>query len=223
MTARFSPPEGRSRQLGSGRCVRRGAHTRGLHQRRSRLPEGNSNESDFALLSDIFPTGHHGTELAMVAPGKTGAVFGAGPVGLLAAYSAMLGGAAQVFVVDKEPDRLALAQKLGATPIEFSKADPTETMMEATKGFGSDCGIECVGFQAHDPSGQEHPELVLDNLVHVVRATRHIGVVGVYVPEDPKAATEGSEARSGSLRLWHRIREGPQHRLGAVSRQEVQP
>jgi len=157
------------------------------------LPEGNGNESEFALLSDIFPTGYHGTELAMVAPGKTVAVFGAGPVGLMAAYSAMLRGAAQVFVVDKEPDRLALAEKIGATPIDFSKAEPTEAMMKATKGFGIDCGIECVGFQAHDPSGQEHPELVLDNLVKVVRATGHVGVVGVYVPEDPKAASEGAK------------------------------
>jgi len=161
------------------------------------LPEGVDHESDFTMLSDIFPTGYHGTELAMVAPGKTVAVFGAGPVGLMAAYSAMLRGAAQVFVVDKEPDRLALAAKIGAIPIDFSQADPTETMMEATKGLGIDCGVECVGYQADDQSGQEHPELVLDNLVQVVRATGHIGVVGVYVPEDPQAATE--EAKHGRV------------------------
>ncbi len=161
------------------------------------LPEGDDHESDFTMLSDIFPTGYHGTELAMVAPGKTVAVFGAGPVGLMAAYSAMLRGAARVFVVDKEPDRLALAAKIGAIPIDFSQADPTETMMEATKGLGIDCGVECVGYQAHDQSGQEHPELVLDNHVQVVRATGHIGVVGVYVPEDPQAATE--EAKHGRV------------------------
>ena len=161
------------------------------------LPEGDDHESDFTMLSDIFPTGYHGTELAMVAPGKTVAVFGAGPVGLMAAYSAMLRGAARVFVVDKEPARLALAAKIGAIPIDFSQADPTETMMEATKGLGIDCGVECVGYQAHDQSGQEHPELVLDNHVQVVRATGHIGVVGVYVPEDPQAATE--EAKHGRV------------------------
>jgi len=161
------------------------------------LPEGDDHESDFTMLSDIFPTGYHGTELAMVAPGKAVAVFGAGPVGLMAAYSAMLRGAARVFVVDKEPDRLALAAKIGAIPIDFSQADPTETMMEATKGLGIDCGVECVGYQAHDQSGQEHPELVLDNHVQVVRATGHIGVVGVYVPEDPQAATE--EAKHGRV------------------------
>jgi glutathione-independent formaldehyde dehydrogenase len=161
------------------------------------LPAGHDHESDFTMLSDIFPTGYHGTELAMVAPGKSVAVFGAGPVGLMAAYSAMLRGASQVFVVDKEPDRLALAAQIGATPVDFSKVDPTATITDATDGFGVDCGVECVGFQAHDHAGEEHPELVLDNLVSVVRATGHIGVVGVYVPQDPGAATE--EAKSGRI------------------------
>lgn len=65
--------------------------------------------------------------------------------------------------------------------------------MDATDGFGADCGVEAVGYQAHDPAGQEHPELVMGNLVQVVRATGHIGVVGVYVPQDSEAATEGAK------------------------------
>ena len=142
------------------------------------------------MLSDIFPTGYHGAEMAMVKPGKSVAVFGAGPVGLMAAHSAFLKGASQVFVVDKEPDRLALAGEIGATAINFADGDPSDAIMEATDGFGADCGIEAVGYQAHDQAGQEHPEMVLDNLVKVVRATGHIGVVGVYVPEDPGGATE---------------------------------
>lgn len=156
------------------------------------LPAGTEHEADYTMLSDIFPTGYHGTELAQVGPGTSVAVFGAGPVGLMAGYSAMLRGAAQVFVVDKEPDRLALATAFGATAVDFSAVDPAEVIMEGTDGFGVDCGVEAVGFQAHDPSGQEHPEMVLDNLVSVVRATGHIGVVGVYVPEDPGAPTEGA-------------------------------
>jgi len=128
-----------------------------------------------------------------VAPGRSVAIFGAGPVGLMAAHSAMLRGAAQGFVVDKEPDRLALAERFGATAVDFSTVDPTEAIMDGTDGFGAGCGVEAVGYQAHDPAGQEHPELVLDNLVQVVRATGHIGVVGVYVPDDPQAATEGAK------------------------------
>ena len=160
-----------------------------------KLPAGTGHESDFTMLSDIFPTGYHGTELVSVSPGDTVAVFGAGPVGLMAAHSAALRGAAQVFVVDKEPGRLALAEHYGATAVNFTDADPVQAITDATDGAGVDCGVEAVGYQAHDASGQEHPEMVLDKLVEVVRATGRIGVVGVYNPQDPGAATE--DARQG--------------------------
>lgn len=161
------------------------------------LPEGTDHEADFTMLSDIFPTGYHGTELAQVLPGKTVAIFGAGPVGLMAAHSAVLRGASQVFVVDKEPDRLKLAESLGVTAVNLADGDPVEVIMDATDGFGVDCGVEAVGYQAHDQHGDEHPELVLDNLVQVVRATGHIGVVGVYVSEDPGASTD--QAQEGRI------------------------
>jgi glutathione-independent formaldehyde dehydrogenase len=161
------------------------------------LPPGGDHENDFTMLSDIFPTGWHGTELAGLRPGDRVAVFGAGPVGLMAAHSAMIRGASEVFVVDKERDRLDLAGKIGATPVDFAKGDPAEQILDATGGRGADCGVEAVGYQAHDPSGQEHPELVLDNLVKVVRSTGGIGVVGVYMPQDPGAATE--EAKQGRV------------------------
>lgn len=108
----------------------------------------------------------------------------------MAARSAFLRGASQVFVVDKEPDRLALAEKIGATAVNFRETSATEAIMAATDGFGADCGVDAVGYQAHDHSGQEHPEMVLDALVDVVRATGHIGVVGVYMPDDPSASNE---------------------------------
>jgi len=49
------------------------------------LPEGDEHENDFTMLSDIFPTGWHGTRLAGLAPGDACVVFGSGPVGLMAA------------------------------------------------------------------------------------------------------------------------------------------
>ncbi|GAB3091531.1 glutathione-independent formaldehyde dehydrogenase [Micromonospora schwarzwaldensis] len=162
-----------------------------------RLPPGTEHENDFTMLSDIFPTGWHGTELAGQAPGDTVAVFGAGPVGLMAAHSALIKGADRVFVVDKETDRLAMAEKIGAMPVNFGEGDPVQQIMEATGGVGADCGVEAVGYQAHDPSGKEHPELVLDNLVDVVRSTGGIGVVGVYVPQDPNSPDK--RAREGRI------------------------
>ncbi|WP_089157746.1 glutathione-independent formaldehyde dehydrogenase [Micromonospora sp. NBS 11-29] len=162
-----------------------------------RLPPGTDHENDFTMLSDIFPTGWHGTELAGQRPGDTVAVFGAGPVGLLAAHSALIKGAARVFVVDKETDRLALAEQIGAVPVNFADGDPVQQIMDATDGVGADCGVEAVGFQAHDPTGEEHPELVLDNLTNVVRSTGGIGVVGVYVPQDPNGPDE--QERQGRI------------------------
>jgi glutathione-independent formaldehyde dehydrogenase len=162
-----------------------------------RLPAGTEHENDFTMLSDIFPTGWHGVELSGQQPGDRVAVFGAGPVGLMAAHSALLRGASEVFVVDKEPDRLRLAGEIGATAIDFSAGDPVEQLMDATGGRGVDRGVEAVGYQAHDPSGDEHPELVLDNLVQVVRSTGGIGVVGVYVPQDPGAT--GDLAQQGRI------------------------
>jgi len=157
------------------------------------LPPGPDFERDFTMLSDIFPTGYHGAELAGVGPGDTVAVFGAGPVGLLAAHSSYLRGASRVFVADLEPDRLALAERFGATPVSIGRGDAAAQIMEATSGAGVDRGIEAVGYQAHDSDGVEHPEMVLDELVSCVRTTGGIGVVGVYVPQDPQAPTDGAK------------------------------
>lgn len=134
---------------------------------------------------------------AGVKPGDTVAVFGAGPVGLLAAHSSYLRGAASVFVADMEPDRLALAERFGATAVSLADGDSAEQILSATGGLGADRGVEAVGYQAHDNSGEEHPEMVLDALSRCVRATGGIGVVGVYVPKDPGAANES--AKSGRI------------------------
>lgn len=156
------------------------------------LPAGQDHESDFALLADIFPTGYHATELAGVRPGDTVAVYGAGPVGLMAAYSAMLKGASRTFVVDKVGDRLALAAQIGAEPIDFTKGAPPEQIAEALGADGVDRGIDAVGYQATVSSGEEQPAIVLDQLVDTVRATGSIGVVGLYLPSDPGAANENA-------------------------------
>ncbi len=154
------------------------------------LPPGEEHELDYAMLSDIFPTGYHGTELAQVSPGDSVVVFGAGPVGLCAAYSAMLRGAAHVMCVDEVPSRLELCERIDVTPINLAEGGVVEQVMEQTGGKGAHAGVEAVGYQAHEPDGEEHPEMVLGELVHCVRPTGRIGVVGVYVPQDPKAASE---------------------------------
>jgi glutathione-independent formaldehyde dehydrogenase len=150
-------------------------------------------EADYVMLADIFPTGWHATELAGVRPGDSVVVYGAGPVGLLAAYSATIKGAAKVIVVDRHPDRLALAEKIGAIAVDDTKGSPVEQVLELTDGEGADRGCECVGWQAHDPQGHEHPNMTMNNLVQSVRATGGIGVVGVFVPQDPKGPDKMSK------------------------------
>jgi threonine dehydrogenase-like Zn-dependent dehydrogenase len=153
-----------------------------------RLPEdAEERQNDYVMLSDIFPTGYYATELADVQPGESVVVFGAGPVGLLAAYSASLRGASKIMVVDRHQDRLKLAASIGAIPIDDSKEPAVDQILELTDGEGADKGCECVGYQAHDPSGKEHPNMTMNNLVKSVRATGKLGVVGVFVPEDPNA------------------------------------
>ncbi|MBO0804781.1 MAG: glutathione-independent formaldehyde dehydrogenase [Nocardiopsaceae bacterium] len=158
-----------------------------------KLPQGTTHEADFTMLSDIFPTAYFGTDLAKVSPGDTVAVYGSGPVGLLAVHSAYLRGAARVFAIDMHPDRLRIAGEFGGTPVNIADGDPAEQVIEATGGIGADCGVEAVGYQAHEPSGQERPELVMDWLVRSVRATGRLGVVGVYLPTDPGAATKAAQ------------------------------
>ncbi|MCY1019984.1 zinc-dependent alcohol dehydrogenase [Pyxidicoccus sp. MSG2] len=112
-----------------------------------RVPEGVTDEQAI-LVSDIFPTGYFGAELAGIKNGDTVAVFGCGPVGLFAIASAKLLGAGRVFAIDCHEDRLDLARTQGAEVINFDQEDPVETLKRLTKGIGVDRAIDAVGVDA---------------------------------------------------------------------------
>ncbi|KAH7910969.1 hypothetical protein BJ138DRAFT_1187138 [Hygrophoropsis aurantiaca] len=153
-----------------------------------KLPPGKEHEDDFALLADIFPTGWHGVELSGFRPGESVAVFGAGPVGLMAGYSAVLRGASEVYVVDRVPERLQKAKEIGCIPIDFSKGDPAEQIKALRGGREVDRGVDAVGYQATSADGKsEKPNAVLEALIAVVRPTGGLGIPGLYVPTDPGA------------------------------------
>lgn len=154
-------------------------------------------ENDYAMLSDIFPTGYHATELAGVIPGDTVVIYGSGPVGLMAAYSANLKGASKVMVVDAHKDRLKLAEKIGAIAIDDTEGGGVDKILALTDGKGADRGCECVGYQCCNMHREEVPSLTMNNLVKTVKATGGIGVVGVFLPEDPLA--KGKLAKEGKL------------------------
>ncbi|KAK7032464.1 hypothetical protein VNI00_013022 [Paramarasmius palmivorus] len=153
-----------------------------------KLPPGTDHEEDFALLADIFPTGWHGVQLSGFRPGESVAVFGAGPVGLMAAYSAVLRGASEVYVVDRVQERLDKAKEIGCTPIDFGKGDPVEEILKLRGGKEVDRGVDAVGYQATTGDGKtEQPNAVLEALIRVVRPTGGLGIPGLYVPSDPGA------------------------------------
>ncbi|QMW31596.1 hypothetical protein G4B84_006977 [Aspergillus flavus NRRL3357] len=163
------------------------------------LPPGTEHEADFVLLADIFPTGWHGVEISGFKSGESIAVFGAGPVGLMAAYSAQLRGASRVFVVDRVPERLAVAEKIGCTPIDFTKGDAVDQIIRLNGGE-VDRSVDAVGYQAVDTSGsKEKPNIVLENMIRVTRACGGMGIPGLYVPSDPGASDE--VAAKGAISL----------------------
>ncbi|KAG5352796.1 hypothetical protein C0989_000458 [Termitomyces sp. Mn162] len=137
--------------------------------------------------------GWHGVQLSGFRPGESVAVFGGGPVGLMAAYSAILCGASEVYVVDRVPERLAKAKEIGCTPIDFSKGDPAEQIIKLRGGHEVDRGIDAVGYRAIAADGKtEQPNVVLEGLIKVVRPTGGLGVPGLYVPKGPGASDSAS-------------------------------
>ena len=170
------------------------------------LPPGTEYEADFALLADIFCTGYHGAELAGVKPGESVAVYGAGPVGLMAAYSCLLRGAAEVYSVDHVKERLDKAEEIGAIPINYDEADPVQQIRDRRNGNGVDKGIDAVGYQATKAGSSaaggeqdEVPNIVLNQVIETVNPTGALGIPGLYVPSDPGGVDDA--AKRGALTI----------------------
>lgn len=161
---------------------------------------------DLTCLSDILPTGYHGAVTAGVGPGATVYVAGAGPVGLAAAASARLLGAAVVIVGDVNPARLVHARAVGFETVDLSlDATLTEQIAAILGDNEVDCAIDCVGFEArghgHAGSQSEAPATVLNSLMEITRAAGRIGIPGLYVTDDPGASDAAAKRGSLSIRL----------------------
>lgn len=161
---------------------------------------------DLTCLSDILPTGYHGAVSAGVGPGTTVYVAGAGPVGMAAAASAHLLGAAVVIVGDVNPVRLKHAKAQGFETVDLSKDTPLHEQIAALLGVPEvDCAIDAVGFEArghgHDGAQQEAPATVLNALMQVTRVAGRIGIPGLYVTEDPGAVDSAAKIGSLSIRF----------------------
>lgn len=132
----------------------------GLQAERARIPFANVGlvklphevtDDQAILISDIFPTGYFGADIAEIGPGDTVAVFGCGPVGQFAITSAKLMGAGRILAIDHIPSRLEMAREQGAEIINFDQEDPIEIIRNLTGGIGVDRAIDAVGIDAEPP------------------------------------------------------------------------
>ncbi len=159
---------------------------------------------DLTTLSDIFPTGYHGAVTAGVGVGSTVYIAGAGPVGLAAAASAQLLGAAVVIVGDLNEDRLAQARSFGCETVDVSKGDPRDQVEQLLGVPEVDCGVDAVGFEARghgQGAATEAPATVLNSLMQVTAAGGALGIPGLYVTGDPGGIDDAAKVGSLSLSL----------------------
>ncbi len=158
---------------------------------------------DLTMLSDIFPTGFHGCVNAGVGPGTTVYIAGAGPVGMAAAASAQLLGAAVVIVGDMNKARLAHARSIGCETVDLTQSDTLAEQIAQILGVPEvDCAVDCVGFEARGHGadvGKEIPAVVLNSLMEISRAGGSIGIPGLYVTEDPGGVDK--DAKTGNLSI----------------------
>jgi threonine dehydrogenase-like Zn-dependent dehydrogenase len=158
------------------------------------VPDGVTDEQAL-FASDAVPTGYMGADFCSITGGETVAVWGAGGVGLMAARSAQLMGAGRVIVVDRIPERLAMArEEFGADTVDYSATDSvTDEIREMTGGRGPDAVIEAVGMEGHGTGvGQVYDKAkqalrlesdratALREAIRTVRKGGIVSVLGVY-------------------------------------------
>jgi threonine dehydrogenase-like Zn-dependent dehydrogenase len=169
----------------------------GLQAEKARIPYANIglvklpnavSDDQAILLSDIFPTGYFGAELAEISPGDTVAVFGCGPVGQFTILSAKLLGASRILAVDTIPSRLDMARAQGAEVIDFNAEDPVETIRRLTGGIGVDRAIDAVGVDAERPHRGPAAERASQQAEQFEEEVEEIA---------PEAAPEGEHWRPG--------------------------
>ena len=146
-------------------------------------------DRDYLLLSDIWPTAWKCLNLSGFQPGDSVAVFGAGPGGLLCAYSALLRGASVVYSIDHIPSRLYAAKSIGAIPVDFSKGDPAAQVL-AMRPSGVHRVCDCVGAgPALNSKLQHQPDYIINQAVTMASVNGGLGVIGGYTAQPDTTGT----------------------------------
>lgn len=160
-----------------------------------KVPEGLTDEQ-VLFLTDIFPTGWTAIDKAKLKGGETVAVFGAGPVGLMAMKSAWIQGAGRVIGLDRQGYRLDMARKVAnAETIDVDDNDPVDRILEMTGNCGADVVVDAVGMEAEHDLGviervadvvMKHQGGSLEVIHQAMTAVRRGGflsVMGIYTTE----------------------------------------
>jgi threonine dehydrogenase-like Zn-dependent dehydrogenase len=157
------------------------------------------------FLGDVLTTGFYAATLVAPRPGETIAVVGAGPVGFCALQSLRALGAERIAVLDREPDRLALAEAAGAIPIDVTERNPQMSLAALTGDRGADAVLEAVGNLA-----------AFETAIDVVRRGGRVVIAGIYAGESADVALGVYAARGLDLRFagicpvhtfWERTRD----------------
>jgi threonine dehydrogenase-like Zn-dependent dehydrogenase len=151
---------------------------------------------DAVLLTDVFPTGYQAAEMGGIKPGDTVVVFGAGPIGIMAAKCSWLFGAGRVIVIDHVEYRLEFVKNYAqCEAYNFrSIGDPVLFLKKATDWFGADVCIDAVGCEAAGSALQTITGLklmmqagsatALHWAINSVKKGGIVSIVGVYGPTD---------------------------------------
>lgn len=152
------------------------------------IPEGRFSDVDFLFLSDIFATGWTALDFSGFQPGDTVAVFGAGPMGLLCAYSALLRGASKVYSIDHVEARLEKAASIGAIPINFTNHSASE-QLAVLEPDGVIRSIDCCGYECVNADLKPQQNFIIEEASKITAAGGGFGVPGVYWTQ---ASTQGA-------------------------------
>ncbi|KAL1870915.1 hypothetical protein VTK73DRAFT_2370 [Phialemonium thermophilum] len=145
-------------------------------------------DNEIIFLTDIFPTAWSALDISGFQPGDDVTIFGAGPVGLLCAYSAILRGASRVFSVDHVPARLAKAKSIGAIPINLADGKPADQILKIVPD-GTTRVCDCIGYECVNEKLKPDEGFVINQAVQIASAGGGIGVIGVYFTEPNSKGT----------------------------------
>ena len=188
------------------------------------IPHYPSYELSYLFVSDAWATAWTCLDYSGFRAGETVAVFGAGPIGLLCAYTALFRGAAKVYIVDHVKARLAKGKEIGAIPIDFTQENAADQILKFEK-LGVDRSCDCVGYECLNAELKPQQNYVINDLVSVTIAGGGIGQIGVYLaqtsaPGRPEAAKLSPTIEFPQTAFWSK---GLTLKAGIVDPQALAP